>query len=459
MGGAQGRQTLISPVDSVGARRYDPAMFRCETCGYRSPKWMGFCPQCRTQDALVETVDRGRKATVGPAPEALPVGKLRTADAPRHPVGIAEFDRVLGGGLVPGSVILLGGEPGIGKSTLLLQLAGALSASGARALIATAEESAQQVAVRAERIGVGGDDVLLLAEHDVDRILAAVDEYRPDLLVVDSIQMVQVEELDSAPGSVGQVRESAARLARHAKQSGVPVILVGHVTKDGSLAGPKLLEHMVDVVLSLEGDPDRGFRALRSFKNRFGPTHVVALFDMQSEGMVEVGDPSQAFLSDWRHDVPGTVVFPTVEGRRSILVEVQGLVVPTSAPQPRRSVRGLPPGRVHQVLAVLDRHCGIRLGQAEVYVNVVGGWRIEDPAADLPVALALASSATQRPIGSVAAWGEVGLSGEVRPVPFAARRAEEAVRIGVKQTIRPETRLRLAEVLAGLGLAPPAAGS
>ncbi len=418
---------------------------------------MGFCPQCQIQDALVEVARERRSAAR--APEALPVGKLTTGDTPRVPVGLSEFDRVLGGGLVPGSVILLGGEPGIGKSTLLLQLAGAFSATGARSLIATAEESAQQVAVRAERVGVGGDEVLLVADDDVDRILAAVDEYRPDLLVVDSIQMVRVQELESAPGSVGQVRESAARIARHAKQRGVPVVLVGHVTKDGNLAGPKLLEHMVDVVLSLEGDPDRGFRALRSFKNRYGPTHVVALFDMQSEGMVEVGDPSQAFLSDWRHDVPGTVVFPTVEGRRSILVEVQALVVPTSVPQPRRSVRGLPPGRAHQVLAVLDRHCGLRLGQCEVYVNVVGGWKIEDPAADLPVALALASSATGRPIGSVAAWGEVGLSGEVRPVPFAARREEEAVRIGVQRAIRPETRMRLSEVIASLGIAAPGPGS
>lgn len=431
-------------------------MFLCESCGYRSPKWMGFCPQCRQSTPLVETA-RPKHSKSGMGPQAQPVSKLTVGDMSRSPAGMPEFDRVLGGGVVEGSVILLGGEPGIGKSTLLLQLAGAIAAGGGRVLIATAEESAQQVALRADRLGVGGDQVLLVAEDDVDKILAAADECRPDLIIIDSIQMVRVEELDSAPGSVAQVRESAARLARHAKSQGVATVLVGHVTKDGGLAGPKLLEHMVDVVLSLEGDPDRGFRALRSFKNRFGPTHVVALFDMESEGMVPISDPSEAFLADWQTDVPGTVVFPTVEGRRSILVEVQALVVPSSAPQPRRAVRGLEPTRVHQVLAVLDRHCRIRLGQFEVYVNVVGGWSIEDPGSDLPVALALASSALDRPLGSVAAWGEVGLSGEVRPVPFAQRREEEANRLGVKRVVRPLERLRLIEALSGLGLSTSAA--
>lgn len=433
-------------------------MFLCESCGYRSPKWMGFCPQCRQSTPLVETA-RPKHTRPGSGPQAQPVSKLRVGDMSRRPAGMPEFDRVLGGGVVEGSVILLGGEPGIGKSTLLLQLAGAVAAGGGRVLIATAEESAQQVALRADRLGVGGDQVLLVAEDDVDKILAASDECRPDLIVIDSIQMVRVEELDSAPGSVAQVRESAARLASHAKSQGVATVLVGHVTKDGGLAGPKLLEHMVDVVLSLEGDPDRGFRALRSFKNRFGPTHVVALFDMESEGMVAISDPSEAFLADWQTDVPGTVVFPTVEGRRSILVEVQALVVPSSAPQPRRAVRGLEPTRVHQVLAVLDRHCRIRLGQFEVYVNVVGGWSIEDPGSDLPVALALASSALDRPLGSVAAWGEVGLSGEVRPVPFAQRREEEANRLGVTRVVRPLERLRLIEALSGLGLSTSATPS
>jgi DNA repair protein RadA/Sms len=317
-------------------------------------------------------------------------------------------------------------------------MAGAVARTGGRTLIATAEESADQVALRASRLGVSGDDVLLVADDDVDRILAAADTVEGlDVLIVDSVQTVGVGEVDSAAGSVTQVRESAARIIRAAKTTGFAAVLVGHVTKDGGLAGPKLLEHMVDVVLSLEGDPDRGFRALRGFKNRFGPTHVVALFDMQSEGMVEVADPSGAFLADWQSDVPGTVVFPAVEGRRSVMVEIQALASPTTLVTPRRSVRGVEAARVHQILAVLERHCGIEVSNKEVFVNVVGGWRLEEPACDLPVALAVASSVFDVPLGSTAAWGEVGLAGEVRAVPFDVRRREEAARVGVSNVVAP----------------------
>jgi DNA repair protein RadA/Sms len=375
-------------------------------------------------------------------------------DVVRVSTGMAELDRVLGGGLVTGSVILVGGEPGVGKSTLLLQAAGTLAGSGRQVLVASAEESTQQVGLRGRRIGVEGEGVLLLAEDDADRIIEVAAESKPDLVIVDSIQTVGVPEIGSSPGSVTQVRECAARLIRFAKQHGVPIVIVGHVTKEGGLAGPKMLEHMVDVVLSLEGDPDRGFRALRSFKNRFGPTHVVALFDMRSEGLVEVVDPSEAFLAEWQSDVPGTVVFPAVEGRRSVLVEIQALVTPTRQPQPRRSVRGLETARVHQILAVLDRHCRLSLSDREVYVNVVGGWKIEEPAADLAVALALASSALDRPLGSAAAWGEVGLSGEIRPVPFGARRREEAGRLGITNLIEPTTGQRLFLALVEAGLVP-----
>lgn len=412
---------------------------------------MGFCPQCRNPAPLVEEPDRPRKVAT---PVVRSLGDVGGDSPPRVETGLAEFDRVTGGGLVPGSVVLVGGEPGVGKSTLLLQIAGALAGGDGPTLIATAEESVDQVAMRARRIGVGGERVLVLAETDVDRVIAAAEESRPRLLVVDSIQTVGVAELGSAPGTVGQVRESAARLVRFAKVSHTPTVLVGHVTKEGGLAGPKLLEHMVDVVLYLEGDPDRGFRALRSFKNRFGPTHLVALFDMRSEGLVELPDPSEVFLSEWRSDVPGTVVFPAVEGRRSVLVEIQALVVPTSMNPPRRSVRGVETSRVHQLLAVLQRHCRIGFADMEVYVNVVGGWRLDEPACDLPVALALASSALDVPLGSLAAWGEVGLAGEVRPVPFDARRREEAERIGVGWVLapRPGTKLRLDEALMKAGL-------
>jgi DNA repair protein RadA/Sms len=351
--------------------------------------------------------------------------------------GIAELDRVLGGGLVAGSVVLVGGEPGVGKSTLLLQMAGAVAALGGKALVATAEESAEQVGLRASRLDVVSDDVLILADDDVDRLVAAAELAAPDVVIVDSIQTIGSSDIESAPGSVTQVRESAARLIRFAKTRGIATVLVGHVNKEGGLAGPKLLEHMVDVVLSLEGDPDRGFRALRSFKNRYGATHVVALFDMHSEGLVEVQDPSGAFLSGWQSDVPGTIVFPAVEGRRSVMVEIQALVSPSGLPQPRRSVRGVEAARVHQLLAVLEKHCGVPLSAQEVFVNVVGGWRIEEPACDLAIALALASSAYDIPLGRLAAWGEVGLAGEVRQVPFEARRREETDRVGVRRIMSP----------------------
>lgn len=427
--------------------------FECPTCGYRSGKWMGFCPQCQLAEPLVEEVVRGPRIS-GPAPQPVRLGEVDGSPTRRTSTGISELDRVLGGGMVEGSAILVGGEPGVGKSTLLLQMAGCLASAGGRVLIASGEESAHQVALRAERLGVP-EDVLLLAEDDVDRIIAAAEAVRPAALVVDSIQSVAVSEISAGPGSVSQVRECATRLVRYAKDRGVATLLVGHVTKDGGLAGPKLLEHMVDVVLYLEGDPDRGFRALRSFKNRFGPTQVVALFDMRSEGMVEVRDPSEAFLSEWQSDVPGTIVFPAVEGRRAVMVEIQALTVPSQQPQPRRSVRGVDVSRVHQLLAVLERHGRLPLSSHEVYVNVVGGWRIDEPGCDLPVALALASSARDIPLGSTAAWGEVGLAGEVRAVANEGRRREEATRLGVGRIVAPpgpSARMVLADALAATGL-------
>lgn len=428
------------------------ASFECPECGYQTSKWMGFCPQCRVQQPLVE-IDRPARKRAR-APQAVSLTEVAANPVERRPSGLGEFDRVLGGGIVPGSVILLGGEPGIGKSTLLLQLAGALAQGGRSVLVASAEESAEQVALRAQRLTVAGDELLLVSDTDVDAIIEAAESARPEVLVVDSIQAVAAAEVGSAPGSVSQVRESAARLIRYAKKQRVPVILVGHVTKEGTLAGPKVLEHMVDVVLALEGDQERGFRSLRGFKNRFGPTHVVALFDMRSEGMVEVADPSEAFLSEWRAGVPGTVVFPSVEGRRSVCVEVQALVAPSPLPQPRRSVRGFPGARVHQIVAVLQRHAGLSLADREIYVNIVGGWRIEEPGADLPVALALASSVLDLPLGSMASWGEVGLAGEIRPVPFHDRRAEEVARLGVERILAPEPGrpMGIGEALFGVGL-------
>lgn len=368
-------------------------------------------------------------------------------------VGWGEVDRVLGGGLVAGSAVLLGGEPGVGKSTLLLQLAGSLATGGSEVLVASAEESVQQVALRAVRLGVGEERIRLVGDDRVDAIVSLAERERPALLVVDSIQTVGVPEVGAAPGSVSQVRESAARLIRLAKSTGIACVLVGHVTKDGALAGPKTLEHMVDVVLYLEGDPDRGLRVLRSSKNRFGATHVAGMFEMRSEGLAEVEDPSKLFLEGWEADVPGTVIFPAVEGRRSVLVEIQALVVPTAHPQPRRSMRGLDPTRANQVLAVLERHGGVGVAGMDVYLNVVGGWRLDDPGCDLPVALAAASSARNSPLGRLAAWGEIGLAGEVRAIPFEARRTEELSRMGITTRVSPGDRpMRLEEALGQAGL-------
>ncbi|MCI0425995.1 MAG: DNA repair protein RadA [Actinobacteria bacterium] len=429
------------------------ASFLCESCGYRSPKWMGFCPQCGSSTPLTETAPT--RARVSSPPLVVGIDTAATTTSQRVVTGWGEVDRVLGGGLVPGSAILLGGEPGVGKSTLLLQLAGGLAARGERVLMATAEESVDQVALRATRLGVTAPGIDLIAVDDVDVVVEAAERSRPTLLVVDSIQAVGVGEIPSAPGGVSQVRESAARLIRLAKTTGVSLVLVGHVTKEGGLAGPKVLEHMVDVVLYLEGDPDRGFRVLRSNKNRFGATHVSGMFDMGSAGLSEVEDPSKLFLEGWESEVAGTVVYPAIEGRRCVLVEIQALVAPTTQTQPRRSIRGLDPARVNQVVAVLHRHAGLPLHDAEIYVNVVGGWRLDEPGCDLAVALTLASSALNLPMGRLAVWGEVGLAGEVRSIPMEARRVEELDRMGLQRRIAPGggEPMRLAEALirAGLG--------
>ncbi len=416
---------------------------------------MGFCPDCGSTDPLVEE-SASQVRRVNPA-RVDGFDLVLEDEPPRLQLGISELDRVLGGGLVGGSLVLVGGEPGVGKSTLLLQAAASRVREGGSALIVSAEESPQQVGIRARRLGISqlsGRRLHLIADPDLERIIAAASELRPDLVVIDSIQTVVCSDVQGAPGGVTQVRESGARLLRFAKESGIAVVLVGHVTKDGGLAGPKLLEHMVDVVLSLEGDPGHGLRVLRAQKNRFGATHMAGMFEMVNEGLTEIIDPSKTFLADWRHDVPGTVVFPAIEGRRSITVEVQALVVANGSAQPRRSVRGFDNNRVHQLLAVLQRQSEIVLSPLDVYINVVGGWQIDEPACDLPIALAIVSSFRNLPLGSTAAWGEIGLGGEVRPVSFHGRREEEARRIGVDRIVagRPDQRFDLRSALLGAGL-------
>jgi DNA repair protein RadA/Sms len=420
-------------------------------------------------ETVVRESPRGTRATGArqntPTDGARPIRLREIAEAPvpRLRVGIAELDRVLGGGLVPGSVVLVGGEPGIGKSTLLLQAAAGVAASSSGAgsvLYASGEESAAQIRLRSARLGLldgpSADAIRVLAESEVGDITEVVREMRPDLLVVDSIQTMTVAELEGPAGSVGQVRESALRLMELAKGEGTAIVLVGHVTKDGSLAGPKTLEHLVDAVLGLEGERFAALRLLRASKNRFGSTEEIGVFEMGERGLAEVADPSRAFLAEHDGPAPGSVVAPTLEGSRPILVEVQALVSPAVYGTPRRTMSGLDPNRIALLVAVLGRRAGVGLGSHDVYVNLAGGLSVEEPALDLPVAVALASSLRDRPVRQLtAAIGEVGLLGELRAVPGLERRLREAARLGFERAIVPAASRggRLPEV-PGLELIP-----
>jgi DNA repair protein RadA/Sms len=389
---------------------------------------MGFCPQCRSQQQLTE-VRIGSKS--GRASEVTLV--RATSDlAPardRAVIGIGELDRVLGGGVVPGATMLLGGEPGVGKSTLLLQMANVMAGTAGSVIVATAEESVHQVQLRAKRLGVSSPGVQIAAVADVDDIIACAEGSHPDALIVDSIQAVSSSEVGGSAGGTSQVRESAARLINLAKTSEIPVVLVGHVTKDGSIAGPRTLEHMVDVVLYLEGESDQGLRFLRGIKNRYGSVNEVGVFEMTPEGLLEVPDPSRLLVSDRTQGVEGSVLLPTVEGKRPLVVEIQALVVETESRPPRRAITGLTPARVHQVVGVVERHGRMKLSNHEIYVSVMGGVRVSEPAADLAVAMAIASSFTRSPLGGMAAWGELGLTGDIRAVGRSAIRRAEVERL------------------------------
>ncbi len=420
----------------------------CSECSYRTSKWVGFCHQCKQRSMVEEADTPGGGARL----EAVAVSLAADEETRRRAVGINEVDHVLGGGFVDGAVVLLGGEPGIGKSTLLLQMAAARRAGGAaagRVLVVTGEESIGQVGLRARRIGAALPDVEVAATRRVAGAVAAVaaGDYR--LVIVDSIQTMVADDVDGAAGGVAQVRECTARLIAAAKSSGTVVVVVGHVTKDGALAGPKVVEHMVDVVLHLDDSDFAGLRFLRSLKNRYGSTDRVGIFEMTEEGLREVPDPVGCLLSGPRGVAEGTVLFPSAQGKRLLLVEVQALVIPTRAPQPRRSFKGVEGARVHQILAVLEKHANLSFSDQEVYVSLAGGIKVREPASDLPVALALASSRLDRPIGEIAAWGEVGLTGELRAVGRSAARLEEASRLGVPLVLSPET--NGATLVAALG--------
>src|SRR5579864_6592135 len=419
--------------------------FVCQNCGAAYNRWQGKCEVCGEWNTLAEEDQTGsvpvsiRSKRKGRTFQLEPLAG-DAHDAPRLASGIAELDRVTGGGLVRGSVLLMAGDPGIGKSTLLIQAAASLARAGHRAVYISGEEAVAQVRLRAERLGLGEEAVELAAETSVEDIVATLSHGKaPQLTVIDSIQTMWTQTIESAPGTVSQVRGSAAELIRFAKRSGAAVILVGHVTKDGQIAGPRVVEHMVDAVLSFEGEGSQQFRILRAIKNRFGPTDEIGVFEMTGAGLREVANPSALFLSERDLGSPGTAVFAGMEGTRPLLVEIQALVAPTTFGTPRRAVVGWDPNRLSMVLAVLEAHCGVRLSGHDVYLNVAGGLRIQEPAADVAAAAALVSSLARAPLPADAVYfGEVSLSGAVRPVPQTAARLKEAQKLGFARAIVPE---------------------
>lgn len=407
--------------------------FRCQECGQQSTRWMGRCPGCGAWNSLVEEIDQPKsvKPADNGALKPCPVTEVPAGDEERFPTEMAEMDRVLGGGLVPGSLVLVGGDPGIGKSTLLLQVAHLLSCR-MPVLYISGEESARQIRLRAERLGALSPGLLLACETDIDQVEKHLRHISPPVAIVDSIQTMFKSDLASAPGSVGQVRECAAQLMRLAKTTGISIFLVGHVTKEGMLAGPRVLEHMVDTVLYLEGDRHQFFRILRGVKNRFGSTNEIGIFEMSGSGLVEVASPSAIFLTRRpKGDVPGTAVVAALEGTRPLLVEIQALVCPTGYGTPRRMTAGVDYNRVALITAVLEKRMGFNLGNQDIYVNAVGGVRLDEPAADLAVACALASSFKDIPVDpGLACAGETGLTGELRPVTGVEKRIREAFKMG-----------------------------
>jgi DNA repair protein RadA/Sms len=429
----------------------DKILYACNECGGTTPRWLGKCPHCNAWNSLVETVaeapaaSKNRLSTptkgLAPTAELTVLSEIEAADVARTPTGLGELDRVLGGGVVEGGVVLMGGDPGIGKSTLLLQALDALQRAGLDTLYVTGEESGAQVALRSRRLGLEQSRVKVMAEIQLEKILATLEAKQPAIAVIDSIQTLYSDQLSSAPGSVAQVRECAAHLTRAAKASGVAIVLVGHVTKEGALAGPRVLEHMVDTVLYFEGDTHSSYRLIRAIKNRFGAVNEIGVFAMTEKGLKGVSNPSAIFLSQHSAPVPGSCVLVTLEGTRPMLVEIQALV-DSGGPSPRRLSVGLDRDRLAMLLAVLHRHAGVACMDQDVFVNAVGGVRIGEPAADLAVMLAITSSLRGKalPKGFIA-FGEVGLAGEVRPAPRGQERLKEAAKLGFSVAVVPKANL------------------
>ena len=434
--------------------------YACTACGFSSPKWLGRCPDCGQWGSIVEEVaaagTKYRVALEGvPASKPVPLAEVTESASERSASGIVEFDRVMGGGLVPASATLIGGDPGIGKSTLLLQAARGFARGGGKVLYVSGEESEAQVKMRASRLGVPGEGIFLLAETSVERVIESASGLSPAVVIVDSIQTMFTSDLPGAPGSVGQVRECAGRLVFFGKKTGISVFLVGHVTKEGAIAGPRVLEHLVDTVLYFEGEKGHPFRILKAVKNRFGSTNEIGVFEMRAEGLAEVADPSGLFLSERSGETSGTVVFPAVEGTRPLLVEVQALVSQSFLAMPRRTTLGADTNRVVLLCAILEKKAGLSLYNQDVFVNVAGGIRLDETAADLPLLCAVAGSFRDQVIPEkTAAFGEVGLGGEVRAVPMAESRLNEAAKMGFTRVLLPASNAERLPSKSSLSLVP-----
>ena len=432
-------------------------IFVCQNCGYESLKWLGRCPNCQQWNSFAEKIvtpaTSFRPVSSANPPQELSQVVIEAAD--RFSVPLSEFNRVLGGGLVSGSLVLIGGDPGIGKSTLLLQVSALVARDKGRVVYVSGEETLHQIKLRSERLGMKGDQLYLLAETDLEVILSQIEELSPSLVVIDSIQAVYLPELDTTPGSITQVRECTLQLMRWAKSRAVPAFIAGHVTKEGAIAGPRVLEHIVDVVLYLEGEPFSAYRLLRCVKNRFGSTNEIGVFEMREQGLIEVDNPSQVFLSQRWGEAVGSAVVPTLEGSRPLLVEIQALTNPTSFGLPRRTANGVDFGRLLLVIAVLSRRVGLKLGNQDIIANVTGGLKIGEPAADLGIALSIASSF--RDVGvdpSLVAVGEVGLSGELRAVSQLDRRVNEVARLGFKRCLVPKAGTGVSSLPKGIEIIP-----
>lgn len=433
------------------------AVWRCASCGATAPRWVGRCADCGEFNTFSEEQARRESKSISrwvfTSDEPKPLSEIAAQDEERWSTGIAELDRVIGGGLVPGSLILLGGEPGIGKSTLVLQAAGSLADRGKTVLIVTGEESVAQVKMRADRLGNFSDRLLLLAEISLERIERAVERHKPDVLIIDSIQTLFHPEVESAPGSVSQVRECTARLLRWGKSVGVPIFIIGHVTKDGAIAGPRVLEHMVDTVLYFDGGDHNSYRLVRAVKNRYGASNELAVFEMGDAGLREVLNPSALFLSEHAQSAPGSAVAVAIVGTRPILVELQALVAQSYLTMPRRLTTGVDHNRTMITLAVLEKRAKVKLDAADVFINVVGGVKVNEPALDLPIALAVASAASDLPVPSdLCAFGEIGLTGEIRSVTHFADRVKEAAKLGFKRVLMADQ--EIPSGLTGIDLIP-----